>query len=476
MIRVFFLLLLANGLLIFIHYNEAKNVTAGSAIELSYGQEIEIMNRVDGLHVRHHFTQLPDNRLEIVWPEDSIDRACYLEDADACLRLNESSTVFEAGDAESQSVSYVIPNKGSKGGALFFKDIFAKLHNTPVSTTIMHITDEMGLKGLWVNGLAQLGNKKMDLVDYSLFKGSGEVTDLYWQKVDQPLLYGDDEITVYGSANMDITESQFQEMIGALKVTEAPHSAIVLSGDNGEVNSDRFTITSDLENAIDRMLINHLHNQYQLPTDDRWTTEIISSLLSGQAVGSDIAHSAYSLLSEFLTTNELEQMANNIREKRVEKLSADELGKVFEEVTGLSTSFFEKNSQATDKLYPLLLTDVRGLYIPENDRLENGVILKEGNLLYPATEILSGLGYQISKNEQSLYIESATKSYRFPLKEKFYVYNDKRFDVMSIPFEQIDDEFYFAETMLIRIFHLEIEKTEEKIIVNPIAVLGEEKI
>ena len=472
MIRAFVLLLLTNGLLIFIHYNEAGNVTAGSAIQLSYGQEIEVMNRADGLYVRHHFTQLSDSRLEIVWPEESIDRACYLKDADTCLRLNENTTAFEAGEAESQSISYVIPNKGAKGKVMLFKDIFAKLHNASVSTTIMHITDEMNLEGQWVNGLEQLGKKTMDLVNYSLFKGYGAVTDLYWQKVEQPLLYTNDRLTVYGDANPDVTDSQFQKMVGGLAMIDAPHSVIILGNKSGEVDSNRFTITkkTDLKKVIDLLQINHLSNQYKLPSDEPWTTEIIASLLSGRAIGSDIAHSAYDLLSEHFTGDEMEQMTKSIRQKNNEDLNGGLLDKVFQEVTGFRTSFFEKNSQATNKLYPLLLEDAKDLYVTGENRVGSGVIIKEGKMLYPVTEILSELGYNISKNEQSLYIESTTKNYRFPMKEKFYVYNERRFDVLSIPFERIEDEFYFEESIFIRIFHVEIEKTEEKITINPIAV------
>lgn len=470
MIKAFVVLLLTNSLLIFIHYNEAGNVKAGSATQLSYGQEIEVMSRTDGLYIRHHFTQLSDKRLEIVWPEESIDRACYVRGADACSRLDENSTAFEAGEAESQSISYVIPNKVAKGEVMFIKDAFAKLHNASVSTTIMHITDEMNLEGLWVNGLEQLGKKTMDLVNYSLFKGSGAVTDLYWQKIDQPLRYTHDWLTVYGDVNSDVTDDEFREMVSGLTVIDAPHSTVVLGSKNGEVNSNRFTITkkTDLKKIIDRLLINRLNNQYKLPSDEPWTTEIIASLLSEQAIGSDITHSAYDLLSEHFTVDEMEQMTKSIRQKNHEELNGVLLDKIFQEVTGVSTSFFEKNSQATDKLYPLLLEDAKDLYVTGEKRVEKAVILKEGKLLYPATEILSELGYDISKNEQSLYIESALKNYRFPMKEKFYVYNDRRFDVLSIPFEQIEDEFYFEEAIFIRIFHVEIEKTEEKIMINPL--------
>ena len=38
-----------------------------------------------------------------------------------------------------------------------------------------------------MNGLKQIGNKKMDLIDYTLYQGIGELTDLYWQQEDLPV-------------------------------------------------------------------------------------------------------------------------------------------------------------------------------------------------------------------------------------------------------------------------------------------------
>ena len=37
------------------HYNDAGNATAKSDIQSTYSQEIEVMNRPDGLYIQHHF-------------------------------------------------------------------------------------------------------------------------------------------------------------------------------------------------------------------------------------------------------------------------------------------------------------------------------------------------------------------------------------------------------------------------------------
>ena len=475
MIRAFVLLLLTNGLLVFMHYNEAGKVIADGANQ-AYGQEIEVMNREDGLHIRHHFTGLSDARIEIVWPVASINRACYLEDVDSCSRLNENITALEEGDEKSQSISYVIPTQGSMGTSMLYEDIFASLHNNSVLSTIMHITDEVNLEGLWVNGLEQVGKKQMALVNYSLFKGNGAVTDLYWQQTDPPLRYENEYLTVYG-IDSDATIEQFQKMTDALISVEAFHSTIVFDGNNEAVDSTRFIVTNEsgFAQAAESFLINHLYDHYALPTDEPWTVELIASLLSGQALGSEITRLAYDQLHKHLTAVQIEQLTAAIRANENDVLTAKLLTELFVEVTGFGTSFFEKNRQATDQLYPFLLKDAKSIFVAGEKRIEQGAIVREGRTLYPVVEIMRALGYDVTWNDQSLYIDSTEKNYRFPLKQKFYVYNERRFDVLSIPFERFEDEFYFEESVFIRIFHIGIEKKDDRIEVNSIPILKEGK-
>lgn len=475
MIKAFVLLLLTNGLLVFMHYNEKGNAMAEGAKLGSYAQEIEVMHRADGLYVRHHFKRLPNARFEIVWPEESIDRACYIEEAAACTRLNEEATAFNEGDANNQSISYVIPKSASAQDMMFFKDVFATLHNAKVSSTLMHITDEMHLGGFWVNGLERVGEKKMDLVDYSLFRGAGAVSDLYWQQIEKPLLYTSNRLSVYGQTN-DYTNEQIQEMTTALDVGKTQHATVVLNSKLGGIDGKRFIITNEpnLERIVEKIAIEGLHNQYHLPSDEKWTVEVVASLLSGQAMGSELAREGYLQLLEHLTDLQLEQLIASLREEEEEILDANLLTERFIEITGFSTSFFEKNRQVTDKLTPFVLEDMRGIYVSGEELLDQNVILRDDSRLYPITKVFSELGFDVTWNDRSLYIVSPESSYRFPLKEKFYIYNERRFDMLAMPFERIGEEFYFEEKALIRIFHAEIKKLDDRIDINLIGALTRE--
>ena len=64
---------------------------------------------------------------------------------------------------------------------------------------------------------------------------------------------------------------------------------------------------------------------------------------------------------------------------------------------------------------------------------------------------------------KGLYVQNATRALRFPIKEPFYVLNEKRYDAFSEPFEKIGSVYYVEEAWLIRLFLLDIEKQGKRI-------------
>ena len=448
------------------HYNEAGNATAENDKQMTYAQEIEVTNRSDGLYIRHHFNELSDVQHEIIWPEMSTKRSCYLKDAEACSRLNENATTFLEGEVDGQSIMYVIPKDQPMQQTMLLKNIFATLEHSKPTSSLLHLTDEMGLGGLWVSGLELIGNKQMALIDYSLFHGYGELTDLYWQKNEQPLAYEGDRLSVFGErADLE----GFKEKDAALVSIDAIHSTIVIDNENSPITSRRFSIANDadVEEATDLILVNHTYEQFLIPKEERLVAETVTSLLGGKAIGMKKSRAMYEALVDNLTEIELGQVVERINDRHGKVVDGSTMGEIIQEVTGYSTSFLSKNNEVETALFPFLFEDPRTLYIDGKENLETAVILKEGKALYPAAAITRGLGFEVKLNERSLYIEGDGRKFRFPLKESFYVYNDRRYDVRSIPFEQIGNEFYFDEASFIRIFIVGIEKTAEAIKIVP---------
>lgn len=454
------------------HYNDEGNAT--SDVQPTYSQEIEVMNRPDGLYIRHHFTGLSDVRYEIAWPKISTKRSCYLNDGIECSRLNDNITAFVEGESDKQSITYVIPKDKAMAHSALFENVFAKLDQSVVDSTLLHVTDEMGVGGSWVTGLEHIGMKKMDLVDYSLYMGNGILTDLYWYEKELPVLYSGENLSVLGP-NAALNLADFKEADAALNSIDALHSTIVIADNTNRVNSGRFIVSElgETKDIADVFLVNSMHAQFSLSKEEPLMAEIIASLLSHKAVGSEKSRKIVEVLNHELTSSELEEVVEMLHNQNGQTIDASFLDDVIGDVTGFKTTFISKNNDAEIDFYPFLLEDPREVMIADKAISGASPIIKEGKPLYPATKIMQELGYKISSTNQSLYIENTLRNFRFPLNELFYVYNERRYNLNSMPFERIGDEFYFEEAIFIRIFLVEVNKTAEIIEVVPIAQFTE---
>lgn len=471
--RTVVLLLFVNLLLVYVHYKQAGDVIAKDADTSTYQQEIEVMNRSDGLYVRHHFSGLSQGRHEIIWPEASIDRSCYAAEATSCGRLDDSLTAFVDGDNEKQSISYKIPRTAKMQQSVLFNEPFVRLQGATVASTRFHLTDETKSGGMWVNGLKQLGTKKMDLIDYTFFQDAGGVQDLYWQQNSLPLVYEGKKLAVYGATG---TVEQFKEVDEALETIGADHSAIVIDQTNIAVQSQRFIVSknADVDKVSDLFLSSTMFARFSIPPQQRLVADIMASILGDQAMGTQQSRKAYDKLVAALTPEELERLKGLVSSKIGQDVSASILDDMVGEVTGFKTSYFKAAIAKETANHPFLFEDNREVQIDGKSYADIGVILKDGKTLYPAKVILNQIGYTITTNEQSIYIESDGRQFRFPKKELFYVYNERKFNVTTTPFEVLVDEIYFEESWFQRLFLLTIDKKADTINIANLSTVLEE--
>ncbi|MFS0574368.1 hypothetical protein AB1K83_01905 [Sporosarcina sp. 179-K 3D1 HS] len=472
-VRTVVILLIVDALLVYMHYSQKEGNDAEATGIREVIQEIELVNRPDGLHIRHHFSNLSENRHEIIWPEKSVSRSCHLETVSSCDRLDENLTGFSEGEVPAQSISYVIPREREMKETALFRNTFAALRGGVVSTTRFHLTDETASGGLWINGLKRIGHKKMEYIDYSYYRGAGKVTDLYWQKEEPLLAYKGNRLSVYGQ---DGAEVDFESADLALEEVGANHSTVVLGKVGQVVRSDRFIITPNqtISRAADLFLASSIHSQYQLPATGPALAEVLASILSGKPTGSAEARAMYQTLRETVTEEELAALRITLHKRSGEKMSGALLDDLIGEVTGFGTSYFEKSLKDGSANRPFLVEDLREIALNGETIPDLHVLLKDGNVLYPSKTVLRKLGYTIESNERSIYIKSGKHNFRFPKKDPFYVYNERKYTLRSIPFELLEGEIYFQEDAFRRLFLLSIEKKEEMIDIVPIASQLEE--
>lgn len=459
--RTVFLLALINIALLYMHYSQLADASEDPAKKPKYSQEIEVINRTDKLIVRHHFSKLDSSRHEIILPVGSKDPTCFMQTESSCTRINENTTAFLEGEGDNQSISYIIPKQGELGSRKLFKAPFASLRNERPMSTVLHITDETDNGGMWINGLKLVGSKKMDMIEYSLFTGRGQVTDLYWQRIALPLTYEGEHISIYGNG---ADASLVAEMTDNLKQLKVDHLDMVFDGKSKALESDRMIITTGNQSSVYIEAVRKsIRTQYSIPSNEYITADLVASILLGKPAGGKKSNAAYAELQDELTHSQSDSLKSDLEKKSGSKVDAVALDDMIGLSTGKKTSFVQKNVETN---YPLLFEESREVLVGGESVEGLNVIVKGGRTLYPAEKVLSQLGYIVSSNNRSIYIEDDTEKLRFSLRDPFYVINEKRYTLRETPFKMIGDDYYFEEDALRRIFQLSIQKSEDVITVT----------
>ncbi|WP_060208946.1 hypothetical protein [Sporosarcina koreensis] len=460
-LRIVGLLVITNLFLVYMHYSQLADASGTPDKESRYIQEIEVINRADALYVRHHFYNLDGGRHEIILPAESRNRACFLETESSCTRINENATAILEGEENRQSISYEIPKTGIVGSRKLFKEPFASLRYAKPDSTILHVTDESGIGGMWVSGLELVGSKKMDMVDYSLFKGNGKVTDLYWQRKSLPQVYRGERLSIFGKPIDANLADQFNSTLEKLN---ARHISVVMDPSGKPLQTSRFLITQlKATELTDVILESGVRSQYAISDRDQLVVSLVASIITDVPTGTKEAKEAYELLKSSLSADQYERLKSRLTEMQGERVDAVELDNLIGDVSGWKTSFVQKNTKGT---YPFLLEDTRVITMNGEAQEDISAVLMDKRTLYPANKILTRSGYSVSANESSIYIESETEKFRFSLRDPFYVLNEKRYELREKPFTVIDNAYYFEEDALRRLFHLSIQKNEDTIIVK----------
>ncbi|MET0786978.1 MAG: hypothetical protein ABWY25_09745 [Paenisporosarcina sp.] len=178
----------------------------------------------------------------------------------------------------------------------------------------------------------------------------------------------------------------------------------------------------------------------------------------------------YDELMTYMTTTQIEKWIDQLKQLKSQALSPILLDEVLTKTLNQKTSFFELNEELGEKHFPLLFEDTRPVYINELEQETMKVIFNDGRVLYSVEPMLSLLGYTLKKGENGYYIENAARAFRFPLIEPFYVFNERRYEVLSQPIEELGGKYYIEESWLIRLFLVDIQKEEGRINISPSAL------
>ncbi|KGR80461.1 hypothetical protein [Ureibacillus manganicus] len=462
------LLFIVSGLLFFQYQVYSDKLEAGQG-EFTYTQEIEIDYRNESLDIRQHFKNLPKQKIAIRWPNHATNPDCFLESEQTCERLSEDKTKFEIGDSRSQSLSYVIPLDGALQPKQLLKDLFVSLENGNVTYSTIHISTDSAITGQWITGLPLIGQQSLSLVNYSMFSGEGNVKEIYYQSDNLQLQKSTDVISIYSKEALG---DQFNQSLQDIQFLNDEHVAIVHGENLTSQQGERIIFLKDLtiEALNQSVLLSQIDSLYDFTDNPSWVKEVVAAFLTGSVTGDGKSSKVVNGLIEKMSDKQLEKWIQSLKEIESAKISTKLLDEKLSEVFGQHTNFFSLNETVED-VYPLLFSDERQLMVDNYNAEDVRLVYQNGLLYYSSDEILTMLGYKVSDGENGYYVNNELRQFRFPNDHNFYVFNQRRYDTISDPIINLEGKRYIEESWLQRLFLVEIEKTNNEIIVSPITTL-----
>ena len=469
MSRILLLLLLINGGLLYVHYSSSTTAEGYDPEALTYEQEIEVEETDDALTVRHRFIGLAPATYEIVWPEQGKEIAC-LED-ELCDRIDLKAGMIKEGTNDRQTVTYRLPKKKSEDSVVRYDHPFAQLKEADPTMTVLHIVDSLKRGGMWVTGLEPIGATSLDTLDYELFAGVGHVPELLWQKEETPLAYDGLRHTLYGERDEAFAE-QIEQLLEQFR---SNHLTVVLHEGTHNIESERFiALPEDRKGDVaDLLFVKSVQTAYAIPFDERFVAEVVSSLLLDEPIGSERSHRAYTNIREALSEAQYHTLTDRLKEGSDEPLSATRFDALVGEVTDASVDYASQTI-AGNEPEELLFKEEKVVVVKGEEVATVEPLMIQGKRYYPARMLFNAFGYDVSSNEQSLYLNRSDQEYRFSFIDPFYVYGGHRYDLPTEPYMYMNGHYYFEESAMRRIFKLTIEETEDQLRIDELNVFSSE--
>lgn len=455
------LALIITGTLFFQYQAYSSDLETGNG-EFHYSQEIEIVYRENSLDIRQHFKNLPNQKVKIKWPKNAVNPTCFIDNENSCNRLSEETTYFKKGETKAQSVSYIIPLDGGLQDKMLIQDVFATLINGETSYSVVHITTDSKTVGQWVTGLPLNGQQQLSLVNYTRFSGSGAVRDLYWQAGNLQVQKQTPVLSIYAKQAIP---NEFLKALESIKFLNDEHISIVQEQKPIAEHDDRILFLPELTTqAVEQQVIlSQIKSELEFKDSPEWLIEVVASYLVNGSIGSDKAKEMVGALKEYMSDDQERAWQEAVKNLAEEPISPARMDELLSEVLTVKTSYFELNVAQENGVYPLLFEDGRSVYVDDIIEEDVDIILYEGQILYSADTLLPHLGYTAKEGENGYYVNSDTRSFRFPKEPGFYVFNQRRYSTISEPILKIADRYYIEEAWLQRLFLVELQKSDGRI-------------
>ena len=463
-VSIFSFLAIIIGTVLFMQFQVYSDEVGSIDKGYNYSQEIEIVYHGDSLDIRQHFKNLPTEEISIQWPKNSVNPNCFIENEHSCARLSEDSSKFKEGETRAQSISYVIPLEKGLQSRKLMKDVFATLKNGDVQFSTVHISTQPNVSGEWVTGLPLIGEQNLTLVNYTMFSGRGAVKDLFWQDGGFDLQHQTDVLSIYSKTAL---KPAFYEKLKNVNFLSDDYLAIINGTNVDGLDGYRMLFLPNItvSKLQQTVIISQLESMYEFGDSPHWVKELVASYLTGTVFGSDKAKEVAATITNQLTDAQLTDWLARLQMLEGEAMNPKVLDEQLSDILAASTMYVTMNA-TTEGSYPFLFNDPREIFVNLHKQETIQVVLKDGEVLYSADSLLNALGYDVKTGENGYYVTSETRAFRFPHEPGFYVFNQRRYNTVSMPIKEVAGQYFIEEAWLQRLFLVELTKSDNRITIT----------
>lgn len=428
-------------------------------------QYITVESKGNTLSITQLFLGLKkEKEYRIILPDTIGDWTCNKEDGNPCESFDDNPSSFVSDDG-SLRIKYRIEFDNNKSSFLL-NEWLGKLPDVNVTNTSIEIIDKARRQGTWVTGFPLKGSKKLELIDYYVFKGKGESGSLYWQPTPFSRIKGEQSLEYYINSGEN-KKSPFGAL-GSLKtIHNFPGLSVVFTDDFSETNGIGLMIVnpSIKEEVFERKVIYHyfLGKASNLPLEERWLIDVLTSLVIKQDSKMPKGNEFIQELRKNLSEDEILQFMSLVISEKV--LTPEKLDELLGSLSDRKTRYFSLNKNEETKLIPLYFYDDRKVLVKDKLNEEIELLLVNNEKLYPFVETISALGFEIKvlSDEETLLLNKGNNSYRFYVNQNIFIYNEEDYGLLENPLKTINGKIYMESSWLESLFKVVIEENSDEV-------------
>jgi hypothetical protein len=420
-------------------------------------QEITVKTSAESLQITQVFQRLnPKMNYRIIVPDHVLKWTCIKENGDPCVSKEINSKTYPSQASGSLTLKYSIKiTPGSP--ALLQSNWMMKIQNVKIHETKIELVDSFFRKGTWVAGLPLKGFKKHEFIDYYVFEGNSDQTDLYWQAKPLHIIGQNHSFTVYSEDNEQKSYQKLKLPVRSL------YTSFIQTNEHLPVSSPSIFITHDSlsPKVVHKIWItNYFSQKFQSRQVDNWLVDVFSSLYLNEPTKTVKGTFIMEQLKADLDHSKIQRLVEATIKKEI--INSNDLDQQLGEIAGFKTNFFKSNNGESS--FPLVFFETKDVLVHGKRIVNLEASIVNGIMFFPFIKTMKSLGYSVKVNpDQSIGLKKNQNVFIIFENQSSFLKNGQKFGLLEYPFKNENGMIYINQKGLHTLFNVKIATRNKEI-------------